>query len=229
MILSKRMNMNVSLVPPCDRLLDVGCDHCNSGIYLVQTRRVSRVLASDNKEGPLKSALENITKAGLQDRIQTVLSDGLQEIEVLPEDVLFMTGMGGPLMIRLLEDAKEKLPLLKAMVLQPQSHIGEVRRYVEAQGFRIQDERGCKEEGKLYFSFAAFGKEEGRCVRSSLEYAYGPILLQTGNEAMLERMNRDLNKKRRIWAQLPAVGYEKERDLLRMEIGELEDYLNSSQ
>ncbi len=58
----------------------------------------------DVNEGPLERA--RILKAGwgMSDRIQTRLSDGLAAVQVREADAMIAAGMGGGLVIRILEE-----------------------------------------------------------------------------------------------------------------------------
>ena len=67
--LSKRMLMNVTLMPPGGRVADIGCDHAMVPIYLVREGLADYVIAMDVNEGPLDIARGNIKKAHLEDKI----------------------------------------------------------------------------------------------------------------------------------------------------------------
>ena len=68
------------------------------------------------------------------------------------------------------------------LVLQPQSEIEEVRRYIYAEGFHIEEEDMVEEEGKYYVML--------RCVPgkaaplTDVAFRYGGYLLQTKNEIL---------------------------------------------
>ena len=49
MKLSKRLQMNVSLVPQGARVADIGCDHGYAAIWLVETGTALRMIAMDIK------------------------------------------------------------------------------------------------------------------------------------------------------------------------------------
>ena len=76
-ILSNRMQALTDMVTPGTVITDVGCDHGFVSVYLVQRGLSPRVIAMDVRSGPLERAREHIREYGLQDRIETRLSDGL--------------------------------------------------------------------------------------------------------------------------------------------------------
>ncbi len=130
---------------------DVGCDHGYISIYLVQNNIASSALAMDVRKGPLSGARANIHGYGLDDKITTRLSDGLKAIDKDEADGLVIAGMGGKLMIRLLEEGKPLELGIRQAVLQPQSELSEFRQYLRDKNYQILEERIIFEDGKYYF------------------------------------------------------------------------------
>jgi tRNA (adenine22-N1)-methyltransferase len=58
--------------------------------------------------------------------------------------------MGGELMLRILTDGREVCLGVKELILQPQSEIAEVRRYLRTHAYRIAAEDMVFEDGKYY-------------------------------------------------------------------------------
>jgi tRNA (adenine22-N1)-methyltransferase len=80
-ILSNRMQALTDMVTPGTVITDVGCDHGFVSVYLVQKGISPRVIAMDVRSGPLEHAREHIREYGLEDRIETRLSDGLHSLK----------------------------------------------------------------------------------------------------------------------------------------------------
>lgn len=80
-ILSNRMQALTDMVTPGTVITDVGCDHGFVSVYLVQKGISPRVIAMDVRPGPLEHAREHIREYGLEDRIETRLSDGLHSLK----------------------------------------------------------------------------------------------------------------------------------------------------
>jgi len=130
---------------------DVGTDHAHLPIALCLSDVCPRVIASDVRDGPIASARENIEKYGLGDRITVVKTDGLRGIERYDPDDILISGMGGELIVRILSEADFVHRAGKRLVLQPQTHPEEVRRYLVQSGFRIVSERLALDDGdRLY-------------------------------------------------------------------------------
>ena len=93
-ILSNRMQALTDMVTPGTVITDVGCDHGFVSVYLVQKGLSPRVIAMDVRSGPLERAREHIREYGLQDRIETRLSDGLHGLKTGEANGMICAGHG---------------------------------------------------------------------------------------------------------------------------------------
>ena len=69
--------MVAELVPKSEIAADVGTDHGYLAVWLLQSGRVERALASDVRPGPLQRARETAETCDLTDRLELYLADGL--------------------------------------------------------------------------------------------------------------------------------------------------------
>lgn len=219
--LSQRLSTIASLVTPGSRLVDVGCDHGFLSIWLVQQGIVPSAIASDVRPGPLSRAEEHVRENGLQDKIETRLSDGLKAIRPGEGDTLVIAGMGGPLMERILSDSREVRDTFKELILQPQSDIPHFRKYLLEEGLTIIDERIVEEEGKFYPMMKAKNlsgdclctPEEHLCVEEDpsadspwtpAEIQYGRYLLKSHDPVMKRYLAREKKILENILLQLES-------------------------
>ena len=59
-------------------MADIGTDHAYLPVYLCQSGKISRAIASDIAKGPCERATATVERAGLSDRISVVMTNGLQ-------------------------------------------------------------------------------------------------------------------------------------------------------
>lgn len=149
MQLSKRLRAVADLVPGGTVLADVGTDHAYIPIALVEEGKIPRALAMDINQGPLTRAEENIKAHGLEEKIETRLSDGLEKIKKGEADTVLIAGMGGLLTVRILSSKREVLGGA-TLVLQPQSDLPSVRGWLAEEGYAITAEDLVLEDGKYY-------------------------------------------------------------------------------
>ena len=135
MQLSLRLKTVADSVTGGNRVADVGCDHAYIAIHLAENNIAPRVVAMDVNKGPLSKAMENIEIRGLEDRIETRLSDGLARLNPGEADTVVIAGMGGALMVRILTEGESALKEVKELILQPQSEIFLVRRHLHTNGY----------------------------------------------------------------------------------------------
>lgn len=148
--LSKRMQALADMVSPGNVLCDVGCDHGYLPIYLVQKGVIPRAIAMDVAEGPLLAARTHIKEHGLSQVIETRRSDGLEDLSVKEADSILIAGMGGGLVMQILSRHPQVAKSAKELILQPQSELYEVRRFLWQQGYELLQEDMVKEDGKYY-------------------------------------------------------------------------------
>lgn len=184
------MEAVAAMVTPGYKICDVGTDHAYIPIYLVQSGANPSALAMDLREGPLSRADEHIRDYHLEDRIATRLSDGIEALQDWEADSLIIAGMGGEVVLHILKAFPEKCRHFKEMILQPQSDVDKVRRYLRENDFKIVDEDMILEDGKYYPMFKVVPLSCGESWQKMKENArivcdlYGPLLLRNGNPVL---------------------------------------------
>lgn len=128
--------------------VDVGTDHAYVPIYLLQNGVSPRAYATDNRPGPLKNAGYDAKKYGVEDKLTLYLCDGLALCDPECLDTVIIAGMGGETMIHILEQTPWALE--KRLILQPQSKLRELRRYLASRRLSILDAVLAEDAGKLY-------------------------------------------------------------------------------
>lgn len=148
--ISDRMQAVASLVEVCGTLADVGCDHGYVPIYLLQSGKIKNAIAMDVNQGPLDRARAHIEQNELEEYIELRLSDGVKGLELGEADTVIIAGMGGALVKRIVLEGAEILEKVSELILQPQSEIENVRRYLRESGYAIVKEDMVLEDGKYY-------------------------------------------------------------------------------
>ena len=222
MQLSQRLLAVSNMVTSGSRLADVGTDHGYIPLYLAEQNRISHAIAMDINQGPLLRAQENIKKHGLAHVIETRLSDGLQALAANEADSVVIAGMGGVLMIKILSQGAAVLETVSELILQPQSEVAEVRRFLCEHNYRITAEQMILEDGKYYPMFRAV---HGRMAPLlEIEYKYGPFLLAQKNECLrdflehethiYEAVKNELRISKSVRARIRVAEIEKELRVL---------------
>lgn len=220
MQISKRLQAVSDMVASGSCLADVGTDHGYIPIYLVEEKRIPSAIAMDINRGPLSRARENIERNGLSDQIETRLSDGLDALLPGEADTIVIAGMGGPLAVEILKRGRAVLESCRDLILQPQSEIWIVRRYLDENGWRIRRENMILEEGKYYpMLLASRGNSEALDI---VKLFYGPRLLEKRHPVLLDYLKKEREKLREVREKLSVSGSEKAAERKR-EIQKLQE------
>ncbi len=182
MRLSPRLRMVASLVRKGARVADIGTDHAYLPAYLVATGHCPSAVGSDVRDGPLMNAVANIAACGLSDQIRLLHSDGLDRLSPADADDFVFAGMGGTLIVELLERTPWITNADKRFIFQPMSHAELVRAFLLERGFRILEEQACFDECRPYIALCA-QFDPGYRPHYRKSYIWMGELPRCGNEA----------------------------------------------
>lgn len=191
MRLSKRLGRVAANVQSGGVVADIGCDHGFTSIYLMQQGQARAAIAMDVNEGPLERAAAHVEQYGMGDRIQVRLSDGMEKLVPGEADTILISGLGGALMARILEQGRNVVAEAKELVLSPQSEIFLVRRMIHKLGYAIAHEEMVEDQGKHYVIIRAV---PGRESYGEEEYLYGRRLMQERDQVFREYLLRELDR-----------------------------------
>lgn len=150
MNISNRLKTIADMVDECESIADIGTDHGYIPIYLVKNGICEHAIASDINAGPVKRAVNNVKAHGYDKTILCRLGAGLNTISAGEVDGAVIAGMGGYLIIDILEERTDIVRKLKFLVLQPVQHAEVLRKHLYKKGYEILDEELCLDEGKYY-------------------------------------------------------------------------------
>ena len=168
MKLSKRLEAVATLVDVGKRVIDVGCDHGYLDIYLTLNNE-NRCLATDINEKALNSAINNIKKFNLEDKIETKLTDGLKDIKVNRKDNIVISGMGTNTIVKILSEST----LSNTLIISSNNHIDLLRREVVKLGYYIDTELFIIDKKKPYVIIKF---KRGFRKYNLNDFMFGPIL-----------------------------------------------------
>lgn len=150
-MLDKRLQMCADMVSGKGIVCDVGTDHAYLAVELIKSGKCEKVIASDIKEGPLESARKTVEKYGVSDKVELVLSDGLENINLDGVTDIVIAGMGGETIVNILlnyffgnclEDIR--------LILQPMSKPESLRKFLYDRSYFDISERAVEDGDKIY-------------------------------------------------------------------------------
>ena len=203
MNLGDRLQAVADFVPQGSRVADIGTDHGYLAVELVKSGKAKFVVASDKNTGPYEAAVRTVCENGLADNVISVrLGDGLKSLRPGEVDTVCIAGMGGALMVEILEGSPDVVETLDTLILQPQSAAPELRRWIYRKHWHIEDESLVLDDGRIYEIIMA--KRGRRKMPEQLMLEIGPVLWQKKPPLLRHHIEALLFQERRV-----AAGMEK--------------------
>lgn len=173
--LSDRLEQIVDLLLPGVTLADIGTDHALVPEAALRRGRVTRAVAVDRSETVIEGARARLGDLGeLEGRLDLRVGSGLDPLRPGEVGQVVIAGMGGPRIVQILADGTAHHRHLRQAVLQPNTDVPGVRRWLAAHDWVVVDERIVKERGQWHVQLAA--RPAGRWVPDMIDVYVGPVL-----------------------------------------------------
>ena len=208
--LSQRLQAIADLVPAGAKVADIGTDHGFLPCYLAQSGKAELVIACDVNAQPLALAQKNITDYNVGDKVSTRLGNGFAVLNPGEVDTVTIAGMGGALMIDILDASPMVVDRLKRIVLQPNVGAEAVRIWAEKNRWQIVAEDLIRENDIFSVIIVL---EQGRSDRfmSAVELYLGPKLLAEHHPMLGLYISEEWEKTQHILEQLAKSDSEESR------------------
>ncbi len=181
--LSKRLKIIHDMVPN-SVVADIGSDHGKLMIALVQSGKVKKGFAVENKEGPFERLRSNLIRYHVNDMITPLFSDGVKDI-TRDVSTIVIAGMGGQTIVNILKAHPEKLISVQTIIIDAHTAVPFARREICQMGFAIADEKIVKEDD-IFYEVIKFIKAE-KAIISDEDLEFGPILRQEKSATFKEK------------------------------------------
>ena len=224
--MNKRLSAIAELVQNGKGLVDVGTDHGQLPAQLAASGYTGALYASDIREGPLMAARRTAEDASLSDRIRFLLCDGLSLCPPEEIDTIVIAGMGGDMIVKILDEADWCMKEEYRLILQPMTKAEVLRYWLIYNEFAIEKETVVEDGGILYQIICArfggktdlsdaelfVGKRE-LCLTPALYSRQLRVIIGRFEHAVCGMQSREgdarLTLYRKILAQLRALEEEK--------------------
>lgn len=193
-MLDMRLQKVAALVRPGSRLADIGTDHAYLPTALVQQGICPGAIASDVRPGPVQAARRTVEAAGLNDKIDVRLGDGLEPVRPDEAEDIVIAGMGGETIAAILAAAPWVQDSRYRLILQPMTRGEELRRYLFGAGFAIQEEQVAADSRHIYavlsaqYTGQAFQAEEALCFVGRMPPKEGEAYLRKAEERLFRQI-----------------------------------------
>ncbi len=160
----RRLKTIASFVNELDKVIDVGSDHGYLSIYLKEMYPSIKVLATDISSNALSYAINNIASKGLD--IDTLVTDGLNNIELDLFNTVIIAGMGTSTILNILNvDLKD----IQKLIIQSNNELSVLRKGISKLGYYLEEVKVVCENDK-YYEVMLFTKSSKVNTNDELEY-----------------------------------------------------------
>lgn len=223
--LDNRLKEIVIILGKNEIVVDVGCDHGYVANYLIEEDLAKLVYATDISKPSLEKNIEFSKLRGNENKVISILGNGLFPVKDKNFDAVIMAGMGGELIMKIIDDAFDFIQK-KTLILQPMTARVELRKYLGEKGFKIEKESIIRDGNKFYEIIRAVPGEK---IESTSFYYFGNNLVEECNETLIEYVEFLLEKNRVYLEQANKSNTEKsmlQRQKLTKEIEIFKEVLN---
>jgi tRNA (adenine22-N1)-methyltransferase len=190
-MLSKRLKSIATFIDVNDKVVDIGCDHGLLGIYLVKNNLVNKMYLSDINKNALKNAVNNIKKYNV--KIDTIISNGLENIDIKLVDTIVISGMGTHTIMDIL--SSDKVYNINKIIIQSNNNLDILRKFMNKIGFYLEDEITISDKGIYYVI--------GKYIRCSKKNKKINILYGLERKDKIEYYNYLINTNNTIYKNIP--------------------------
>ncbi|MEK4230016.1 tRNA (adenine(22)-N(1))-methyltransferase [Solibacillus sp. FSL H8-0538] len=217
--LSKRLESVAFFVPTGAVLADIGSDHAYLPCYLIHKGIAARAVAGEVVKGPYESAVRQVRTEELTEKIIVRMADGLAAIEESDRvDTVTIAGMGGPLIVSILEKHPGALKSVTRLILQPNIHAKVIREWALKNGWALQDEVILEEDEKVYEVLVL---QRGAMALTEAEILLGKQLLANRTNIFVQKWSREVANWQRVLTSIEKADATAEIEAKRAELNHL--------
>lgn len=201
MQLSPRLKSIAHSIDHCNTVADIGSDHAYLPIYLIENQRSEKAIASDINQGPFDISKKRIHAYKMESKIEIRKGNGLDVLKPQEAETIVIAGMGGLLIVEILEAGLEVAKNSNRLILQPMTEANELRKWLYSHSFEIVDEELVEDENIIYeIIWTAFS---GQGLQIQQEYLHvGKKIIEKKHPLALRFINERIKELDKVMAIL---------------------------
>lgn len=137
--LSPRLSMIANLLRPCKAFADIGTDHGYLPLDLLSSGKIQQAFLCDVNEGPLDNAKSTFLGSQFESQVTYRLGSGLSVLKVGEASSAVIAGMGGQLVLRLIQESLDVFNNLDQIILQPMTEQETLRSWLRSKNYNFTD------------------------------------------------------------------------------------------
>ncbi|ATZ21486.1 tRNA (adenine(22)-N(1))-methyltransferase [Mesoplasma tabanidae] len=223
-MLTKRLRTIADLIDCCNVVADIGTDHAYLPITLVKEKRTKFAYAVDVNKEPLSWAKKNIKQYNYNEKIQTILSNGLdfvfsENIEKI--DVVSICGLGSTTILEIIKKDNEKID---KYIICSNTEISSIRNWVLNKNYSISFEDYIVDSQKGYW-VVVIEKNHNNLVNKK-DILFGNKTFFQNNKQINTYYENEIKKYEKILSKIDEVKHYDSYNDIKNRIAEIRGYLN---
>lgn len=170
--MNKRLILIAKQIKNNENVVDVGTDHAQLPIFLIENNITKNIIATDINSSPLEIAKANLSSKGFENYVELKLTDGLNDIDLNNVDVIVIAGMGATTIKNIIKNFNGRY------IIHSTTHIPMIRKSIQMINHIITNE-WINKEGNIYN--IVIETKPGKMNLSEKEIFLGPILMKKRN------------------------------------------------
>ena len=222
-----RLEEIINLVEDNSIVADIGTDHGIVPYELIKSNKAKKVIASDISEKSLDKLREKLDYLDEPEKIILNVSDGLDNLNEYQVDTIIISGMGGNLIVDILNKNIEVAKSANCLILGANNSLSVLRKFLHDNSFEIIEEVDLFENDKYYQIIKI--KVGKQLFSNDYEYEFGKFLIDNKSENLKQYIKQQIENKKTILSNISEKDSDNVKnaiDNINIEIKELEKVLN---
>ena len=184
-----------------ETLADIGSDHAYLPCFLAHHHIIKKGYACEIAIGPFHKSQETIHQYGLNTEVEALLGDGLTPILDKSIEDISICGMGGYLIVEILDRHLNDLIKKPTLFLQANTSCDYLRRYLYEHHWKLIDET-IEEDGHHLYEIMVAQFQDKPFIYQEEDFLFGPVLRKKRDVLFQKKWQRELTIKKNILTSL---------------------------
>lgn len=202
--MNKRLDLIVSFVDEKKIVCDVGTDHGITALKIYEEKNPKKVIATDISENSLKKLRDKLEVLSYD--IKTIVTDGIEDLDIYNPDIIIISGMGGYLISQIIERGMDVAKKSDKLILQANNSLSYLRRFLLDNSFVITDEKIAYEDDIYYdIIVCSYNLHAKRSYDKSYFYEYGKHNIEKKDPLLKEKLDKEKHNLLTIKKQIDNI------------------------
>ena len=187
--MNDRLSYIFAEIPECEIFADVACDHGYIAYAMLKSGKCRRAYVADISAKSLGKAEKLLSAFIKEGKAESFVSDGFDNVQ--KSDCALVAGIGGTLIVDILNRAAKGNNLPDTLILQPMKHCDKVRRAAAELGYAVIKDFTVKADGQFYDIISL---KKGDDALSDEEAEFGRTNVKERPIAFSEKIQAEIDK-----------------------------------